>query len=262
MAKYTDQLGRLLTIDGIPKRIISLVPSQTELLFDLGLDNEVAGITKFCVHPESRVASKTKVGGTKSLWIDRIRQISPDLIIANKEENVREQVDELARDYPVWISDIKTIGDACDMIYSIGIITGRSDPATAIIKRINRNFLDLIPFKQPLRTCYLIWQNPFMTVGGDTFINHVMIKCGLKNIFEDQQRYPQITLQELSDKNCQLLLLSSEPFPFKEKDVVAMKEQIPFTKIVLVDGEMFGWYGSRLAHAPQYLKTLMQSLND
>jgi ABC-type Fe3+-hydroxamate transport system substrate-binding protein len=260
MAIFTDQLGRLVTITGIPKRIISLVPSQTELLYDLGLNNEVVGITKFCIRPDSWFKSKVKVGGTKSLHTATIKMMAPDLILANKEENTKEQIDELAKDYPVWVSDINTLDDACNMIREIGKITEHTNKATAIVNKINENFLQFIPFKKTERTCYLIWRDPYMTIGGDTFINHLLNRAGFKNIFDDQQRYPEITIRQLADQNCQLLLLSSEPFPFKEKHVQELQQQLPFTKIALVDGEMFSWYGSRLIHAPAYFSSLIQSL--
>lgn len=260
MVTLTDQLGRLVTITGTPKRIISLVPSQTELLYDLGLNNEVVGITKFCVRPDSWFESKVKIGGTKSLYTATIKMMVPDLILANKEENTKEQIDDLVKDYPVWISDINTLDDACSMIRDIGEITAHTNEATAIVNKINENFLRLIPFKQIQRTCYLIWRDPYMTVGGDTFINHLLNRAGFKNIFENQQRYPEISIQQLVDQNCQLLLLSSEPFPFKEKHIPELQQQLPFTKIALVDGEMFSWYGSRLMHAPAYFSLLVQSL--
>ena len=107
MSIFTDQTGRKITLDKPPHRIISLVPSQTELLYDLGLHNEVIGITKFCVHPQEWFQHKTRVGGTRQINIDIIHELRPDLIIANKEENVKEQVEELAGYYPVWISDVK-----------------------------------------------------------------------------------------------------------------------------------------------------------
>jgi ABC-type Fe3+-hydroxamate transport system substrate-binding protein len=260
MATVTDQLGRLVTITGTPKRIISLVPSQTELLFDLGLNPEVAGITKFCVHPKNAWQSKTKVGGTKSLHIETIRSLAPDLIIANKEENTKEQIDELAKDYPVWISDINSLEEAYHMICDIGQMTNRSERATEIVNCIKNGFAQLQSVINKQRTCYLIWREPYMTIGGDTFIHHLLQQCGFENIFKDRQRYPEITIQQVLDLDCQLLLLSSEPFPFKEKQVVELQKLLPFTKIILVDGEMFSWYGSRLMYAPAYFLSLSQSL--
>src|SRR5438105_265149 len=124
MAVFTDQLGNQLHIDQHPRRIVSLVPSQTELLFDLGLQEEVIGITKFCVHPYHWHQTKTRVGGTKDIKLEVIDQLKPDLVIANKEENTREQITSLQSLYPVWISDVNTLQDALEMIRSIGEITG------------------------------------------------------------------------------------------------------------------------------------------
>ena len=117
---FTDQLGRKLILEKIPQRIISLVPSQTELLFDLGLEEEVVGITKFCIHPDSWFHSKTRIGGTKQFDFEKIKSLQPDLIIGNKEENDKEQIEELMKNFTVWMSDIKTLADACKMICEIG----------------------------------------------------------------------------------------------------------------------------------------------
>ena len=123
MPIYPDQTGHSINLTAIPKRIISVVPSQTELLFDIGLDEEVIGITKFCVHPEQWFRTKKRVGGTKQLNIDIINSLKPDLIIANKEENTREEISLLQSKYHVWTSDIGHLNDALCMIYDIGSIT-------------------------------------------------------------------------------------------------------------------------------------------
>src|SRR5689334_18071707 len=125
MPSFTDQIGRTISLNKTPRRIISLVPSQTELLYDLGLSDEVVGITKFCVHPEEWFRNKPRVGGTKQLNMDIIHHLQPDLVIANKEENVREQVEELASHYPVWVSDINNPDDAYWMMKELGSITGK-----------------------------------------------------------------------------------------------------------------------------------------
>jgi ABC-type Fe3+-hydroxamate transport system substrate-binding protein len=263
MPAFTDQTGRTVLLQTIPQRIISLVPSQTELLFDLGLDQQVAGITKFCVHPPEWSYSKTRVGGTKKLQLDIIHQLQPDLIIANKEENVKEQIEELAESYPAWVSDVNNLEDACEMIAQIGIITGTNKKAIEIADQIKKNFaelritnLSLRGTDQKPRTCYLIWNDPYMTVGADTFIHSMLEACGFKNIFDNRIRYPEITIEELQGANCQLLLLSSEPYPFREKHIDHLQPLLPGTKIVLVNGEMFSWYGSHLLHAPAYFKDL------
>ena len=246
-----DQLGRSIELYGTPERIISIVPSQTELLFDLGLDKEVVGITKFCIHPDQWFRSKKRVGGTKKLHLELIRTLQPDLIIANKEENSQQQLEVLMSEFPVWISDIKTLDDAQEMIEQIGLITTRQEKAKAINSAISKEFLKLKNFK-PATAAYFIWNEPMMTVGSDTFINDMMNQCGFINVFADHIRYPEISAEELRKANPQFILLSSEPFPFKEKHLVQFRNICPASQIKLVDGEMFSWYGSRLMKAPSY----------
>ena len=260
MSFYTDQTGKTIEVKHSPKRIISLVPSQTELLFDLALNEEVTGITKFCIHPQKWFQSKIKIGGTKQLHRDKIKELQPDLIIANKEENVKEQIEELAKHFPVWVSDVNNLNDAMEMIQSIGIITCKQSKANEIIHQISKNFSQLLTTNFQPQTCYLIWREPYMTVGGDTFINNMMNYAGLQNIFNNELRYPQITIEELQIANCQLLLLSSEPFPFTQKHIDELQPLLPDTKIILADGEMFSWYGSRLIKAPAYFQQLQNQV--
>ncbi len=262
MPDYTDQTSKTITLINYPARIVSLVPSQTELLADLGIENEVVGITKFCVHPERWFRTKTRVGGTKKLNLDTIHKLKPDLIIANKEENTKEQVEELAKYFPVWISDIHDLPSAYEMIKQIGIITGKENNATAIIKQVQNGFLKLREAKQEqrIRSCYLIWKDPYMTVGGDTFIHAMLQEAGFQNIFSDENRYPEILIDQLPTLNCQLLLLSSEPYPFKQKHIDELQKILPGLKIMLVDGELFSWYGSRMRHSAEYFLKLQQKL--
>ena len=250
-------------LEFIPKRIISLVPSQTELLHYLGLEQETIGITKFCVHPNAWYTSKTRVGGTKNIKKEIIDKLNPDLIIANKEENVKEQIEELAAQYPVWLTDVNNFEDALQMIEDIGALTGKLTEAKRLTATIKISFLELEePQTSNLKpqTAYLIWRNPYMSVGGDTFINSMLNKCGLTNIFAQESRYPELTIAQLQTANCKLLLLSSEPYPFAQKHIDELKEQLPGTKIMLVDGEIFSWYGSRLLYAADYFNKLRTSL--
>ena len=265
MQVYSDQTGRSVTLANIPKRIISLVPSQTELLFDLGLNDEVVGITKFCIHPANWFYTKTRVGGTKSLHIDIINELAPDLVIANKEENVKEQIEEIAVRYPVWISDVYHLESAYDMITKIGSITSRGLQAESIIKKIKNNFSQLsAPASKPL-AAYLIWNDPYMTAGSNTFIHSMMEAAGFQNAFSDHTRYPETNIEQMKAKNLDLVLLSSEPFPFKQKHVDELRSTIVNTaskrpQIELVDGQMFSWYGSRLQYAAVYFKKLQTKL--
>ena len=248
----------------IPKRIVSLVPSQTELLHWFGLEEETVGITKFCVHPNSWFRSKTRVSGTKAINKTIIDQLQPDLIIANKEENLQHEIEALAVDYPVWLTDVKNLEDALKMIHDIGQLSNKQDAALSLVKEIKSRFESL--GSQPktenrkFKTCYLIWQNPYMTIGGDTFIHDMLTRCGFENIFAGKTRYPELTIFDLLIANCQLLLLPSEPFPFKQRHVDELQIQLPNTRIVLVDGEMFSWYGSRLLNAAEYFKNLIPSV--
>jgi len=251
---FVDQLGQSIHLSGPPGRIISLVPSQTELLFDLGLDDEVVGITKFCVRPSSWSQKKTKVGGTKDFWFDRIDRLVPDLIIGNKEENDRDGIERLRARYPVWMSNIITLEHALNMIQALGAITRKELRASQITEQIRESF-DGVSVKSPQRVLYLIWKGPWMGAGQDTFIHSMLSRMGLVNCLHEG-RYPELsdaTIQELSPD---LVLLSSEPYPFRQKHVGLLRQLIPKAKIALVDGEMFSWYGSRLIQAPVYFNSL------
>lgn len=251
---HIDQLGRRVAIPFPPRRIISLVPSQTELLYYLGAD--VVGITKFCVHPNEWFRTKPRIGGTKQLHIDKIRALQPDLIIANKEENEPEQVKTLMEEFPVWVSDIHNLRDAMEMIRWLGVITGHSRKAVDLVIRIMAGFRAL-PVLPPVKAAYFIWKDPWMVAGGDTFIHEMMKACGLENVFGDKPRYPVITLDQLQGTGCRLVLLSSEPYPFKDKHIAALQDILPQARVLLADGEMFSWYGSRLLEALAYFRQIM-----
>ncbi|MDE3235400.1 MAG: ABC transporter substrate-binding protein [Bacteroidota bacterium] len=260
MQEHIDQTGKKIIMHKNPERIISLVPSQTELLFDLGLEAQVIGITKFCIHPTHWKEAKIIVGGTKNIHLSKIESLHPDLVIANKEENVKDQVESLEKIAPVWVSDINTLEEALWMIQSIGSITGTAAKASVIAQSIQENFEKLKPLSKPLRAAYLIWRQPYMAAGGATFINAMLKRCGLDNVFSKQQRYPVVTATDLQAADCQVILLSSEPYPFKEKHIRELQELLPQTHILLVDGEPFSWYGSRLLYAAAYFQSLLQQL--
>jgi len=244
-----------------PERIVSLVPSQTELLFDLGLYEEVVGITKFCVHPDEWYHHKTRIGGTKNIDIEKIQALQPDLILANKEENVQEQVEALRLFCPVYVSNISTFDDAQEMIRQVGMLVHKELKAAELVQNILSEFATLKALDCKLQTCYLIWRKPYMTVGGDTYISDVMELCGFENVFVDEIRYPELTIERMEMENCELVLLSSEPYPFKEAHVTELQKHLPNAKIILVDGEMFSWYGSRLLKAPTYFRQLIAQVS-
>jgi len=259
MPVFYDQLGSVVQVPEYPQRIISIVPSQTELLFYLGLDAEIIGITRFCVHPHDKVLLKTKIGGTKQLNIELIKSLQPDLIIANKEENEQKQVEALVEFCPIWVSDIADLHGALDMITRIGEMVNRVKQATKLVQTITYSFNKLCGTKLNLRAAYLIWRKPYMAAGAGTFIDYMLQLCGLTNAFI-QQRYPEITNEMLFEADPDVVMLSSEPYPFKEKHIAELKLILPRAKIILVDGEMFSWYGSRLLWAPEYFASVIQSI--
>lgn len=250
-------MGNTVEVDHPPKRIVSLVPSQTELLFDLGLDEEVVGITKFCVHPEAWYSNKKRVGGTKTVNIEIVKSLQPDLIIANKEENTREQVEDLSELFPTWVSNIKTTDDALHMIGEVGRLVGKYEKANSLVEEIKQGYSTLNKTTTQKRVAYFIWRKPWMCAGGDTFISSMIEKAGLINALADNKRYPRVTLEELKEKNVTLVLLSSEPYPFKENHIAEINAVLPNAEVKLVDGEMMSWYGSRMRLALEYIEGLI-----
>ncbi len=260
---FTDQLGNRISIDFPPKRIISIVPSQTELLFDLGLNEEILGVTKFCIHPKEKCASTTKIGGTKKLNLPLIEKLQPDLIIGNKEENNIDDVLYLHKRYPVWMSDVYDIDGAKKTIADIGDLVNKMPEAEYLNHLIDAGFRDLklLAAQHGIkkRVVYFIWQKPYMAAGKNTFIDSILTTIGLKNVIAER-RYPEISLTDLKALNCDLLLLSSEPFPFRRKHIAKIKEYLPNVEVMLVDGEMFSWYGSRMVKAIEYFFNFQKRL--
>jgi ABC-type Fe3+-hydroxamate transport system substrate-binding protein len=258
---FADQLGRSIAVNYPPKRIISIVPSQTELLFDLGLDAEIIGITKFCSHPRLKVEYRTNVGGTKKLDLELIRQLKPDLIIGNKEENEQSQIETLMQEFSVWMSDINDLEGALAMITGIGTMIDRGSQAERLATQISLQFDRLSKSADPLKVAYLIWQKPYMIAGKNTFIDDMLQRCGFVNTF-NAERYPQLSEDALRQGQPDVIMLSSEPYPFKEKHLQVMSKICPLSKVILVDGEMFSWYGSRLLKAVSYFEQLITSLTN
>lgn len=236
-------------------RIVSVVPSQTELLHDLGLREEVVGITKFCVHPDEWFRDKTRVGGTKKLDIEKIKALQPDIVLANKEENLKDEIETIATFTDVYVSDISDLNDALEMITDIGMLTGKKVESERIGAAINSDFNFLHPTNKK-RAAYFIWKDPYMSIGNDTFIHHMMQYAGFENVFSNEKRYPEITGEQLRAADPDVVLLSSEPYPFKQKHIDELKTLLPGKEIMLVDGEMFSWYGSRLLKAAAYFRSL------
>lgn len=255
-------LPQNFTPDKKINRIICLVPSLTELLYELGLDDQVVGITKFCVHPPEWFKNKQRVGGTKNVNLKTTVDLNPDLIIANKEENVKEQVETLAQSCDVLLTDINDLQGVLEAIWEIGRITGKKKKATFLISKIRKKFDKLsasVVSKKKKSAAYFIWKDPYMVAAGDTFINEMMGYCGFENIFSHLERYPAVALSELQNMNCDVILLSSEPYPFNQSHKEMFQSIFHGKEILLVDGEMFSWYGSRLLKSADYFNGFLEN---
>ena len=240
-------------------RIVSLVPSITETLFDLGLTtDEIVGRTKFCIHPKDYVDKIEIIGGTKNLNIDKIKSLKPDFIIANKEENVKEQVEELMKDFKVLVTNIETLEDNYYLLKQLGHLFGKEEKAQFFNLKTYEAF-DILKSEKRLKVAYLIWKNPYMTIGSDTFIHEILDKLGFENVFKNEKRYPEISVEEM--KKADFIFLSSEPFPFQQKHIDQLQKELLNSKIVLVDGEAFPWYGTHLAKCGEYFFELVKSLD-
>lgn len=240
-------------------RIISLVPSLTELIIDLGLKNQLIGRTRFCVHPKKEVEDIPIVGGTKNPRVDKIIDAHPDIIIANKEENRKQDIQRLQDEHKVEVTDISTIEEALFTIYRLGKILGVTDAAENLIQKVNDR-LEKRPDEPPLRTAYFIWKDPWMTIGNDTYIHDVLDHWKLHNVFEGQTRYPKIPLEKLADYHPELILLSSEPYPFKENHISEVQQACPNARVLLTEGEWFSWYGSHMLHAFERLNVWRKAI--
>jgi ABC-type Fe3+-hydroxamate transport system substrate-binding protein len=249
---YIDQTGHKITLERPPIRIVSIVPSQTELLYYLGASP--VGQTIFCLHPKDEFKTSYKIGGTKKLQLDKIRALKPDLIIGNKEENQKEQTEELREEFPVWLSDIYTLTDATNMIKEVGNMVAKPEEAKELADRIEKGFSSsLITHRGS--ALYLIWKNPYMAAGRNTFINNILERSGYNNAITTlDSRYPQLSLDEMKGLKPDNILLSSEPFPFKENHIEELKKYFPDTKVNLVDGELYSWYGPRLLKTIESLR--------
>ena len=256
---FKDQLNRELELKRTPKRIVSLVPSQTELLIDLGLESSVVGVTKFCVHPKCLKVSKAIVGGTKQVNVEKIIALKPDIICCNKEENTKEIIDSLESIAPIHISDIYNLNDCFELIKMYGEIFNVVKEAHKIIadiKHERRLFQQGLTHEKKPKVAYFIWKKPWMVAASETFIDYMIAEAGFENVFKDEVRYPEIELSNLQLNSADVLLLSSEPYPFKEKHVLELQSHFPDKQIIIVDGELFSWYGSRLKNSYKYFQSL------
>lgn len=244
----TDQLKTMMEVSPPLHRIVSLVPSITQTLYDLGLEAKVIGRTRFCPH----ISKPVSIGGTKDPKIDQILDLEPSVILANKEENRPEDVDDLRSFYPVWTSDVTSIFDSQDLIFRLGQLFDAHIQAEKIITEVETGLEACKNRLAGMRAAYLIWKNPYMSCGGDTYIHSIMSHLGLKNVYSSSKRYPEVKLEELKEESPDLVLLTSEPYYFRQSDQEELRRILPNTCVIRVSGKSFTWYGSQLSEACQY----------
>ena len=252
---FIDQTGRELKISESINKIVCLVPSITELLFFFGLEEKIVGITEYCVHPEKQVKNANKIGGPKNPDIEKIKELEPDLVIGSVEENTQNKIEKISEFAPVWLSDVKSVDSACKMITSLGELFDKTDLAENIANNIKKGFKEF-DRSQKVKVAYLIWENPLMTVGNDTFIDNILGQMGFINVFANKNRYPKIEPEELANSGAEFILLPSEPYDFKNEHIEQYKKLCPNAKAILVDGQMFSWYGNHMLVALGYLKRI------
>ena len=259
-----DALDRRVILADRPQRIVSLVPSITDLLHALKLGDRVVGITRFCERPEHWRDTKTIVGGTKNVKPHTVSDLNADLVIANHEENEKADVEAIADELgvPVYVTEVQTVPGATEMIRAVGHLTATVEAASEMAGTIDERF-EALPRTNPVRAVYLIWRDPYMTVGGDTFIHDVMTRGGFENLYAGSTRYPEVPLDALAARSPDVVLCSSEPFPFHQKDVFTadLRDALPDADVQIVDGQLFSWYGPRLLHTPEYLTSLHGELS-
>jgi ABC-type Fe3+-hydroxamate transport system substrate-binding protein len=262
MRIFRDQLNREVVLHNVPQRVVSLVPSQTEFLHQIGA--HVVGQTIFCIHPKDKQRQTVSIGGTKKLKMEVIFALKPDLIIGNKEENHSEDVAHLSQHFPVWVSDVHDVDSAIEMMHQIGEMLGKEQQARKITREIHRRwsrFKNITEVK-PKRVLYLIWRNPYMGVGGGTFIHDLLKRSGFDNVLGHMSRYPTLTNDMITLLDVDIVMLSSEPYPFKEKHIAEMTLLTKGAKVVLVDGEMWSWYGNRMIIAADYIHQIREDWLD
>ncbi len=250
---YKDALNREIKLPKTPNRIVSLVPSLTELLHDMGMERQVVGITKYCVHPPHYKLTKTVVGGTKKVKYDVIKELNPDFILCSKEENTPEMVAALEKIAPVYVSDVNSFADALALIKQLGLVFDRRTQSQHIIDKITYRFQE---FQQGIKetrikkVAYFIWANPWMVAASHTFIDDMLRICRFENAYAKLERYPEIKIKRMRIiANPEILFFSSEPHSFTDEEVYEVLRSNKKVLTIYVDGQYFSWYGSRLIKA-------------
>lgn len=253
----TDHLGRTVEYAYPPKRIISIVPGITDILYSLQLDAEIVGRTRYCVYPKDKVEQSKTIGGTKKVKPDQIRELKPDLIIAEKEENTKEIVEMLEAEFPVYVCEMQAVEDTYKIIRDLGEITDRQTEAQKLHSEIE-TAIQSLPSGKGSKYAYVIWQKPYMVAGADTYITSLLEKMNFVNAFSKYEgRYPAVKEDDFRNADLDYIFLATEPFPFQEKHIKLFSELFPDVHVMSLDGEMF-WYGPRMIEAAEYFNRVFK----
>ncbi len=252
-----DACRRTLTLPSRIQRVVSLCPSISETVVELA-PGCLVGRTRYCTHPDVAMQAVPTVGGTKNPDIAAILALKPDLIIAEKEENRREDVERLAEDVPVYVFDVRTMDDAVDMLRTLGDLLGAETASRALAERIAAARETLRPLAPSVPVLYLIWRKPWMAAAKSTYINSVLAEMGLDNVLRDYSRYPELDAAALATLKPAWVLLSSEPYPFTEAHLAEVQALFPDARVSCVDGEWFSWYGARMQIALPQLQSWLR----
>lgn len=264
MITFTDALGRSVEAPSPPARIVSLVPSVTETLFSFGVGHSVVGVTRFCAEPADGVSRLPKVGGTKDVDVGAVLGLAPDLVLANAEENRREDIEGLIEaGATVMVTFPRTVADALEELQVLAEIVGAGETAAAILDDASREVAgDSTPPSEAVPVFCPIWRRPWMTIGPHTYIHDMIRLCGGRNIFADANpRYPQVSLAEVRARAPEVVLLPDEPYPFEDKHAEEVIEALGPVRIHLVDGKDLCWYGPRIGPAVRAFRRLLVEAN-
>ncbi len=259
---FEDQLKRKIVLSSAPQRIVSLVPSQSELLCFLGLEEQIVGVTAYCVEPPGLLENKTVVGGTKNFDIQKILALDPDLVIANKEENPPGLVEALAAEVPVWVSDVNSLHTAREMILGIGALCRRSEAALQLVQQIDHDWAQLPRLARPLRFLFVIWKDPYMVASRDTYISQLLKSAGFENACQDTNgRYPTMDETAIAKSDAEVVFLTSEPYCFSTAELFYLSDKYDKKEYRIVNGQNFSWYGSRIIQSINTIDRIIRQLN-